>query len=575
MQPTGPQRGMPEPGAFVPYGAQISGGARPFPTLEELQPLLRPRGIAVVGASADPGKFSARIVPALMACGYQGGVYPINPRYGEIAGRPCYARLGDVPGPCDLAIVVVPARAVPEVVREAGACGVRAAIVLSAGFDELGGEGLARAEALRAAAAAGGVRLYGPNCPGLWQVRDGLVYTFSSHFEPEMLRPGPVGLVTQGGALGRAVLDAMETGLGFSFWFSTGNEADLDAADFVALLAEDAQTRVVAAVVEGFRDGRRFLEAAARCRRAGKPVVVLKIGGSAAGARAAVGHTAAPNGDPVVAEAALRAAGCVLVGDVGELVDALQLLARYPVGTAATADLGIGVCTFSGGAGGLLADRAAAAGALLPELGTATTAALRDALPEIAAVGNPTDLTTAIFEDPDLACRALEIMAGDPALGLLLFPLPHRHETFDVVIARRLGELAPRLRLPLAVVAISPVFDREAAAAVLQDAGVPVLPSAGRAALAAARWLEAAGRLPAPAPPTSPEVTCAAVQDPVFGPAVVCGRACRLAPLDESDAKALLKEAGADAGGDAAVMDLARVAVAGGTAQVTLRGASA
>ena len=568
MQPTGPHGETGGSGVGVPHGAH--GPARPFPTFEDLQPLLRPRGIAIVGASADPGKFSARIVPALVACGYTGGIYPVNPRYPEVAGRPCYARLGDVPGPCDLAVVAVPARAVEGVVREAGACGVRAAIVLSAGFDELGGEGAARAEALRATAAQGGVRLYGPNCPGLWQVRDGLVYTFSTHFGPEMLRPGPIGLVTQGGALGRAVLDAMETGLGFSYWFSTGNEADLDAADFVALLADDPGTHVVAAVVEGFRDGRRFLQAVERCRRADKPVVVLKIGASAAGARAAAAHPAVPSGDALVAEAALRAAGCVLVGDIGELVDVLRLLARYP--RAAGAGTGIGVCSFSGGAGGLLADRAAAAGAPLPEIGADTAAALRAALPEIAAVGNPTDLTTAIFEDPDLACRALEIMAADPALGLLLFPLPHRHETFDVVMARRLGELAPRLSLPLAVVAVSPVFDREAAAAVLQAAEVPVLPSAGRAVTAAARWLEAVGRLPAPPPPTPLQVTCSAVQDAAFGPAVVCGGACRLAPFDESEAHALLREAGADKQALPVLMELARIAAAGDTCRRTVPG---
>ncbi len=568
MEPTHEHKPARGTGAaeFAPLMAHMGGAAHSFPTFDELAPLLRPRGIAVVGASAEPQKFSARIVPALIACGYEGGIYPVNPRYTEIAGRPCHARLGDLPGPCDLAIVAVPARAVEGVVREAGAAGVRAAIVLSAGFDEIGGEGPARAGSLRAAAAAGGVRLYGPNCPGLWQVRRGLVYTFSSHFEPGMLRPGPVGLVTQGGALGRAVLDAMETGLGFTYWFSTGNEADLEAADFIALLAADPETRVVATVVEGFRDGRRFLEAVARCRRAGKPVVVLKIGESAAGAQAAAAHTAAPNGAAAVTAALLRAAGGILVDDIGELVDLLRLLARYPESPAGQ---GIGVCTFSGGSGGLIADRAAAAGAPLPDLAPATGAALRAMLPEIAAVGNPTDLTTAIFEDPDLGCRALEAMAEDPGIGLLLWPFPHRHETFDPVMARRLVDVAPRLRLPLAVVAVSPVFDREQAAAVLQAGDVPVLPSVDRAAKAAARWL---GR--AAPPPPGPAITCAAVQDPVFGPVLLCGDACRLVPLSEDDATGLLHDARVrdlGAGPVSAVMDLARVAAAGRTGEIALR----
>jgi acyl-CoA synthetase (NDP forming) len=465
----------------------------PLPDEGDLRPLLRPRGIAVVGASADPGRFSGRIVPALLACGYGGGIYPVNPRRAEVAGRPCFPSLREVPEPCDLAIVAVPAAHVPEVVAQAAGRGVGAALVMSGGFEELGpgSDGARRAEALRAAAGiAPGrrprVRVYGPNCPGLWQIRDGLVYTFSAQFDPRGLRPGPVGLVTQGGALGRAVLDAMELGLGFSYWFSTGNEADLQAADFVAWLASDPGTRVLAAILEGIRDRARWQQAVARCRAAGKPLVVLRIGRSEAGARAAAAHTGVPWAGPR-ADGELDEPGCVPVDDVDELIDLAWLFAAYPEPPGE--GRGIGVCTFSGGAGGLLADQAAAAGAPLPALAPATVAALRATLPEIGSAANPADLTTAVFEDPDLGRRALEALAADPAVGVLAFPLPHRHDAFDAEMAHRLVDLAPRLGKPLVVVAPSPTFDREEAAAILRQAGVPVFASVRRAALACARWL--------------------------------------------------------------------------------------
>jgi len=569
-----------------------------FATPAELAAFLRPRGIAVVGASADAGKFSTRLIPSLVACGYAGCIYPVNPRYAEVAGFPCYPSVAAVPAPCDLIIVAVPARHVPGVIREAAARGVRGAIILSAGFAEIGGTGAERERELRAL--AGPLRLYGPNCPGLWQIRDGLVYTFSTQFDPAGLVAGPIGFVTQGGALGRAVLDAMQTGLGFSYWFSTGNEADLDAADFVSFLADDPGTAAVALIVEGWRDGRRFLRAVARCRAAGKPVVVLKIGRTPPGAGAARAHTAAVNGSAAVADGALRRAGCVPVDDVDELTGVARLLARHPH----PAPGGLGICSFSGGAGGLLADLSHAHGVALPDLAPATASALRDLLPEIAAVGNPTDLTTAALQDPGLARRAVEIMVADPGLAAVLFPLPHRLDAFDEGMARHLVEVAGASDKPVAVLAVSPAYHEEAAARILRDGGVPVFLSADLAVRAVAGWLRVgdAAALPPYAPdgrgaaawgdaaqavPVSAEsvldacgiprmepdhdgrgegsetrlplpqgfdLRCTVEWDAAFGPAVTCGpggawgaaypedRAARLAPFNTAAARAMLGE---------------------------------
>lgn len=541
-----------------------------FATPGDLEPLLHPRGIAVVGASAEPGKFSTRLVPTLQACGYRGGIYPVNPRAAEVAGLPCYARLQDVPEPCDLAIVAVPARSVVDVVADAVRRGVGAAIILSAGFDEVGDEGAARAEALRAL--AGRIRIYGPNCPGLWQVRDGLVYTFSAQFHPGMLRAGPVGLVTQGGAMGRAVLDAMDTGLGFSFWFSTGNECDLEAGDFLAFLAEDPETHVLAVIAEGWRDGRRFLRAVERCRWAGKPVLLLKIGRTGPGGRAARGHTGLPNGDAAIAKSLLRRAGCTLVEDVDELTELARLAAAAPPPTGG----GLGICSFSGGAGGLLADLAEASGIPLPALTAETRGGLAAILPDIAAVGNPTDLTTAALAEPALIEQALRLMARDPGVSALAFPLPHRLDAFDAALAPRLVATAAALDKPLAVIAMSPMFPQEDAAAILRAGGVQVFPSARLAIATLARWFRLPdGRRPAPyaVPPPGPatgaataleaagvpvladappgrDLTLVARCDPVFGPVVGVGldqaTEFRLAPCPPEEARALLADIAAD-----------------------------
>lgn len=537
-----------------------------FATARDLEPLLHPRGIAVVGASAEEGKFSTRLVPTLQACGYAGGIYPVNPRAAEVAGLRCYPRLQDVPDPCDLAIVAVPARYVVDVVAEAAERGVGAAIILSAGFDEGGDAEQARADALRAL--AGRIRLYGPNCPGLWQVRDGLVYTFSAQFHPGMLRAGPVGLVTQGGAMGRTVLDAMDIGLGFSFWFSTGNECDLEVGDFLAFLATDAGTRVLAVIAEGWRDGRRFLRAVARCRRAGKPVLLLKVGRTGSGERAARGHTGLPNGDAAISASLLRRAGCALVEDVDELTELARLVASAPPPTQG----GLGICSFSGGAGGLLADLAETACIPLPQLSADTRRDLEALLPDIAAIGNPTDLTTAALADPALIEHALLRMARDPGVAALAFPLPHRLDGFDARLAPRLVATAAALDKPLAVIAMSPTFPEEEAAAILRAGGVQVFPSARLAITTLAGWFRLApDRQPAPYPvpdavpaplaqealeaagiplvadaPPGLDLTLVARYDPAFGPVVGCStdRATefRLAPCPLGEARALVAD---------------------------------
>src|SRR3990170_9107411 len=256
--------------------------------------LVRPRSIAIVGASDDFTKIGGRPIKYLLKHGYRGKIIPINPKYTEIAGFPCYPRVADVPGDVDQAMLIVANRLVFDVLEECAAKGVKAATIFSAGFAEAGEEGKMAQMRLRDFARERGVRLCGPNCIGVVNVNDGIFASFSLVGEKASLLPGKIGLISQSGSLaGSLVAGAQDRGIGFSYFVSSGNEADLEASDFVRYMIKDPAISVVAALIEGFRDGAKFKEVAEEALAAKKPLVVLKLGRYAKGRAAAASHTAA------------------------------------------------------------------------------------------------------------------------------------------------------------------------------------------------------------------------------------------------------------------------------------------
>ena len=349
-------------------------------------PFLCPRSIALVGASDKPGSIGALLLANLVASGFAGPVYPVNPRHHVIQGMTAYPDLASCPQPPDLAVVAVPAPLVAGVVDQAGRLGVRAVCVISAGFAEVGGEGRVLQDELRRRARAAGVRLIGPNCMGL--LNGGPDPRFNASFSTVFPPPGRLAFVSQSGGLGLAAL-ALFTGpsLGVSGFVSVGNTADLTPNDLLLYWDEDPGTSIILAYLESVPDPRRFARIARRLSRH-KPIVVVKSGRTGAGRRAASSHTAAMAARDTAVEALVHQAGVIRAGTLEEMFDVAAVMSSQPV----PAGRRVAVLTNVGGPGILVADACEAAGLLVPELSHDTQAALRAGLPAQAAVRNPVDV---------------------------------------------------------------------------------------------------------------------------------------------------------------------------------------
>lgn len=375
-----------------------------------LSRLFDPQGIAIVGASATPGKIGAMPVTLLLQHGYGGRIIPINPRADTIAGLPALPGLDALDGQVDLAILAVPAAHAAQALERARPGQVGAAVVFTSGFSETGTDGAARQERLCAIARERGIRLLGPNCLGFMNVRRNVYATFSPAPANGVVAPGGIGMVSQSGAFGAyAYSMARERGLGLSHWISTGNEADIDVADCIEWLARDTDTRVIMAYMEGCRDGAKLRRALAAARDADKPVVVTKIGRTQAGAQAAASHTAALAGDDAVYDALFRQYGALRARTIEEFFNlgyALDTWKRPPQGRR------LGIFTISGGVGALMADEAADVGLALPEPAAGAQARLLQRVP-FASGRNPVDVTGQAVSEPGLLLDTADDMLAD------------------------------------------------------------------------------------------------------------------------------------------------------------------
>lgn len=387
-----------------------------------LAPLLAPRSIAVLGASANLERIGGVPVRCLKEWGFAGPLYPVNPRYAEVAGLRCLPDVESLPEPVDLAIVAVGAELVVEQLRRAHQAGkVRAALVYASDFEE-GGDpaGLARGAALAAFARESGMPVCGPNCMGGANVTDRIYNSFVASFMEA--RPGEVALLTQSGNMSSMLYRlARNAGLGFSHIVNTGNESCLEFAEYLDFLLQDDATRTVLGYIEGLRDGARFLRTARALRERGKLVALFKSGRTAKGAEAARSHTAALAGDTKAFEAACRAAGVVVAEDIQHLVD-IAHVHRFAADRAATRRAA--VITVSGAAGAVLADGLTARGVDLPPLPEASQAALRAVVPSYGMIGNPVDTTGNVMNDISQFGAVLDAVLASPAHDHVLLYLP-------------------------------------------------------------------------------------------------------------------------------------------------------
>lgn len=385
--------------------------------MADLDALFRPASVAIIGASADPNKVGGRPLAFLLRSGWRGRILPVNPSAREVQGVPAFASLDEIEGPVDQAIIAVPAAQVLATAQQCIARGVRAIQVFSAGFGE--GRGAAEMQhRLRERAAAAGARILGPNSLGLFNVVDGFFGTFATALDGAWPRAGGIGVATQSGAFGSYFFGlAQRCGLGFSHFVATGNEADVDVADCIEWMVGDPATRVIVTAMEGCRDGRKLARALESARSEGKPVLAMKVGASAAGARAAATHTGALAGADRVFDAVLRDAGAFRAASLQALVDAAYVATIGPL----PAGRRLMVVTTSGGIGVLAADAAEAAAMELPPIGDAALADLRTIAP-LADGFNPVDTSAGILADLSAYARiAARALADTPVDAVLCF----------------------------------------------------------------------------------------------------------------------------------------------------------
>jgi acyl-CoA synthetase (NDP forming)/GNAT superfamily N-acetyltransferase len=445
-------------------------------------PFLCPRSIALVGASDKPGSIGALLLANLLASGFTGPVYLVNPRHQVIQGVPAYPDLAACPQPPDLVLVAVPAPLVAGVVDQAGRLGIRAVCVISAGFAETGAEGRVLQDELRHRARAAGVRLIGPNCMGL--LNGGPDPRFNATFSTVFPPPGRLAFVSQSGGLGLAAL-ALFTGpsLGVSGFVSVGNTADLTPNDLLLYWDEDPATGLILAYLESVPDPRRFARIARRLSRH-KPIVVVKSGRTGAGRRAASSHTAALAARDTAVEALVHQAGVIRAGTLEEMFDVAAVMSSQPV----PAGRRVAVLTNVGGPGILVADACEAAGLLVPELSHDIQTALRTGLPATAAVGNPVDVVAGASAEQ--YGRTMRLLGAAEEIDAIIAVFIALGDTLAEDFAREIAAAAAGLP-GKPVIAVFMMAGP--APADLSEAGIPVFARPEQAATALghiARWAE-------------------------------------------------------------------------------------
>ena len=436
--------------------------------------MFHPRSVALIGASTEQNKLSGRPFRFFREYGYAGNVYPVNPKYPEIAGVPCFAKLSDIPGEVDLAVITLPATAVPEALAECGTKGVKAAAIISSGFAEVGGEGVRLQEELQRIALENGIAVCGPNCSGFVYFPERVTATFSVGLDGGFPEAGPAAFISQSGALSSYILGAAkERGLAFRYWITTGNECVLSFTDYLQYVLEDPEVRLVLGYLEDARDGQAFQAAARRALALDKPLIILKAGRSEAGAKASVSHTGSLAGADEVYQAVFSQNGVLRADSLDELFD-LALLAQAPRRPRGRR---VQVVSISGAAGILMADVGSELGLEFSDLSPTTKDELRKIMPPFASITNPMDVTAEAVARPGLLTQAAEVILTDPNVdNLVMFfgIVPGAHErlaTGIAQVARGTDKLVMMTWFPLPRADIWMSLAR---------AGVPVFPEPAR-----------------------------------------------------------------------------------------------
>lgn len=418
-----------------------------FGLFDQLYGLMNPQSVAVVGASANAEGWSGMAVPVLRRLGYTGKIFPVNPKYEELNGLPCYPSVSAIPDDVDAALMFVPQKVLPDILEDCGQKGVRGAVILASGFSETGEEGRALEERLREVANRNRIAICGPNCLGLANLNSGFMGLTAATF-PEDMSAGRTALISQSGQLLMVLLArAHDQGVHMRYLVSTGNELNVEAADYAGWALNDPQIASVAMALEGLRTPSRFLALAKRACEVRKPLIVLKLGRSQRAARTALAHTGKMAGAFRTYEAVFRQNNVVSVDDPLELAEVAALFEKCPAPRGER----ISVVTFSGGWSGVVADQAEALGLPMADFTGKTEAALRPLLDFTPPV-NPLDLSGNVNNHPERWGQSLEAVLADENTDIVVVFIHQVREAWRGRLITPVLDLARRSEKPILVV---------------------------------------------------------------------------------------------------------------------------
>lgn len=449
---------------------------------ESLLPFFQPKGVVVVGASTSPEKLGYGVARNLIQSGYAGAIHLVAQKSGEVFGKTIHTSLKDIPDPVDLAILIVPTQATPQVIEDCGQRGIKAAVIVSAGFREVGEEGAALEKQCVEVAQKHGVRLLGPNCIGTIDTHFPLDTTF---LQPPMPTQGGIGFISHSGAFAAAIVDwARGQGFGFSRIVSLGNQADVNETDMLPMLANDASTKAIVMYMESISDGRRFVRAASGVTRH-KPVIALKVGRFEAGQKAAASHTGALAASDTAFDAAFEKAGILRADTAEQMFDWARALETCPLPKGNK----IGILTNAGGPGVIAADSLEHHGLVLAQLAGATLGALSAILPSAANTHNPVDMLASA--SPSQYAECLQILLGDKNVDavMVILPPPPMFKAEDVASA--VNKVIRQFDKPVVIALLGSTLVANARGE-FQNAGIATYPFPERAASALAALVKRA-----------------------------------------------------------------------------------
>jgi acetyl coenzyme A synthetase (ADP forming)-like protein len=439
-----------------------------------LEPFFKPKTVAVIGVSRQPRKFGHVIFKNFKDSEFKGKVFPVNPKAEAILGTKAYASVNEIPDEVDLAVIAVPAAVVPSVIDECLSKGVKAAVIISGGFKEIGDEGAKLEQEIKTKIKGKTLRLIGPNCIGVFDPTSHVDTLFLPTYKLRRPKRGSIAFISQSGAFGSAVLDwAASQEIGISKFISIGNKADVDEVDLLNYLSEDPLTKCITLYVESIDQGRKFLEAASKvlCK---KPIVVLKGGVTKAGARAAMSHTGSLAGSAKIYEGAFKEAGVIQALTVDELFDYARALAYQPV----PKENGLAIVTNGGGFGVISSDEASRQGLNLSDFSQSTIVTVKASLPDYALPHNPLDLVG----DADVQRYrvALDAVSADASVGIILVIVLLQTSFIESDVVDAISEANVASGKPIIVCTIGGDFT-QILGKMLEDDRIPSYPTPERA----------------------------------------------------------------------------------------------